>query len=79
MLFLDVRVLRNLPCSLISLESTTTETIKNVDDEQRQCIQTCPTTPEYNPICGTNNVTYDNRGRLECAKFCGVGKDDLCS
>ncbi|CAG9787864.1 unnamed protein product [Diatraea saccharalis] len=36
------------------------------------CIRNCPTTSEYNPVCGTNGVTYTNPSRLECAKFCGV-------
>ncbi|CAH2046958.1 unnamed protein product, partial [Iphiclides podalirius] len=67
----DVKVLRKLPCSLVFQEQSTTEATQTVE-EQRRCIQDCPTTPEYNPICGTNNVTYQNRGRLECAKFCGV-------
>ncbi|KAJ2951039.1 hypothetical protein O0L34_g5415 [Tuta absoluta] len=39
---------------------------------QTVCIRSCPVTSEYNPVCGSNNVTYSNPGRLECAKFCGV-------
>ncbi|XP_013196829.1 GATA zinc finger domain-containing protein 14 [Amyelois transitella] len=39
---------------------------------QRQCVQDCPATPEYNPICGTNNVTYFNPGKFVCARNCGV-------
>ncbi|XP_072932580.1 agrin-like [Epargyreus clarus] len=39
---------------------------------QEWCIQSCPTTSEYNPVCGTNDVTYNNIGKLECAKYCGV-------
>ncbi|XP_059049966.1 uncharacterized protein LOC131844976 isoform X2 [Achroia grisella] len=35
------------------------------------CIRSCPVTPEYNPVCGTDSVTYQNPGRLECAKNCG--------
>ncbi|XP_075975613.1 uncharacterized protein LOC142976219 [Anticarsia gemmatalis] len=36
------------------------------------CISTCPVTSEYNPVCGTNNVTYTNRGHLNCAISCGA-------
>ncbi|XP_075974452.1 uncharacterized protein LOC142975482 [Anticarsia gemmatalis] len=38
---------------------------------QRQCVQDCPSTTEYNPVCGTNNVTYINPGRFYCARNCG--------
>ncbi|RLU24152.1 hypothetical protein DMN91_004362 [Ooceraea biroi] len=30
----------------------------------------CIATAEYNPVCGTNNVTYWNIGRFNCAKRC---------
>lgn len=36
-----------------------------------RCIASCLTTPEYNPVCGTDNVSYDNPGRLGCAATCG--------
>ncbi|XP_063362792.1 mucin-2-like [Cydia amplana] len=36
------------------------------------CIRACPTTSEYNPVCGTNNVTYNNPGALQCARNCGI-------
>lgn len=36
-----------------------------------QCLSNCPTTSEYNPVCGTDLVTYNNRQRLDCANFCG--------
>ncbi|KAF6216657.1 hypothetical protein GE061_001003 [Apolygus lucorum] len=32
----------------------------------------CQTTSEYNPVCGTNGVTYQNRQKLECAASCGT-------
>ncbi|EDW12649.1 uncharacterized protein LOC6577240 [Drosophila mojavensis] len=35
------------------------------------CIQTCPATSEYNPICGSDGVNYYNEGRLNCAIRCG--------
>ncbi|KAL6439362.1 hypothetical protein ACFW04_003897 [Cataglyphis niger] len=30
----------------------------------------CIATAEYNPICGSDNVTYWNMGRFNCAKNC---------
>ncbi|XP_014362121.2 uncharacterized protein LOC106713773 [Papilio machaon] len=36
-----------------------------------QCLLSCPVTPEYNPVCGSNGVTYSNPGRLLCAQACG--------
>ncbi|KAI5636271.1 hypothetical protein NE865_11035 [Phthorimaea operculella] len=41
----------------------------------RECIRNCPVTSEHDPICGTNGVTYNNYGRLLCAKKCGVAVD----
>lgn len=37
------------------------------------CVQRCPNTPEYNPVCGTDRVTYVNPGRLRCEQRCGKG------
>ncbi|XP_055854200.1 protease inhibitor 2-like [Episyrphus balteatus] len=36
-----------------------------------QCLSRCPTTFEYSPICGSDNVSYSNRGSLNCANKCG--------
>nr|XP_012233110.1 PREDICTED: uncharacterized protein LOC105678395 [Linepithema humile] len=30
----------------------------------------CIATAEYNPVCGSDNVTYWNMGRFNCAKNC---------
>nr|XP_022919799.1 probable basic-leucine zipper transcription factor E isoform X2 [Onthophagus taurus] len=35
------------------------------------------TTNEYNPICGSDNVTYDNQSKLKCAAVCGKANLDL--
>ncbi|XP_061399465.1 DIS3-like exonuclease 2 [Musca vetustissima] len=35
------------------------------------CLQSCPSTMEYNPICGSDNINYHNNGRLVCAQRCG--------
>lgn len=37
------------------------------------CMQSCPSTMEYNPVCGTDNENYHNGGRLSCAQRCGKG------
>ena len=29
----------------------------------------------YNPVCGTDQQTYQNEGRLICYQDCGVGKE----
>ncbi|KAG7200806.1 hypothetical protein KM043_003179 [Ampulex compressa] len=36
------------------------------------CMSRCPVTTEYNPVCGTDNVNYDNPGGLGCAQKCGL-------
>lgn len=38
------------------------------------CETNCLTTPQYNPVCGTDMVTYNNIGRLDCAARCGKSK-----
>lgn len=38
------------------------------------CITACPVTSEYNPVCGSDRVTYNNPGRLACANMCGASK-----
>ncbi|GJQ82905.1 hypothetical protein Trydic_g5908 [Trypoxylus dichotomus] len=43
-------------------------------DTVARCLRTCLTTSQYNPVCGTDNVTYDNEGKLNCAKDCS-GRD----
>ncbi|XP_055912005.1 uncharacterized protein LOC129946022 [Eupeodes corollae] len=36
------------------------------------CVSRCPTTSEYNPICGSDSVNYHNMGKLNCAASCGT-------
>ncbi|XP_018361859.1 PREDICTED: uncharacterized protein LOC108760405 [Trachymyrmex cornetzi] len=40
-------------------------------NDYEECIANCFVTTEYNPVCGTDNVTYSNPGSLNCAKKCG--------
>ncbi|XP_053604565.1 uncharacterized protein LOC128671817 isoform X1 [Plodia interpunctella] len=52
--------------------STTQAPNGNGGSSNAECLRNCPVTPEYNPVCGTDNVTYTNPGRLGCAQACGV-------
>ncbi|CAK9794612.1 hypothetical protein ANTPLA_LOCUS48 [Anthophora plagiata] len=54
-----------------SSSSPLSSTIPPSNVELDQCVATCPTTPEYNPVCGSDNAIYDNIGKLHCAAACG--------
>ncbi|XP_045769162.1 serine protease inhibitor dipetalogastin-like isoform X2 [Maniola jurtina] len=53
------------------LPQTTTAASTTTSNNLQACMLLCPTTPEYNPVCGTDRVTYDNPGKLACAQWCG--------
>jgi len=38
------------------------------------CYGRCPTTAEYNPICGSNRQLYLNEQKFNCARYCGAGE-----
>ncbi|KAL5290883.1 hypothetical protein ACFFRR_010337 [Megaselia abdita] len=48
------------------------ETTTNPPPGFFNCLQNCPTTPEYNPICGSNRVQYFNEQKFNCARRCGA-------
>lgn len=39
-----------------------------------QCFGSCPTTSEYNPICGSDMQLYQNEQKFNCARNCGAGE-----
>ncbi|XP_034107753.1 uncharacterized protein LOC117570320 isoform X2 [Drosophila albomicans] len=56
----------------IETGSTTTTPAPTASPQIQACIQSCPATSEYNPICGSDNVNYYNGGRFDCAVRCGL-------
>ncbi|KAM8710967.1 hypothetical protein ACLKA7_017580 [Drosophila subpalustris] len=36
------------------------------------CYGRCPTTAEYNPVCGSDRQLYRNEQKFNCARFCGA-------
>ncbi|XP_011497654.1 PREDICTED: uncharacterized protein LOC105362027 [Ceratosolen solmsi marchali] len=57
----------NKPSEPIANGVTTEPSIQDYN----QCIDNCPVTSEYNPVCGTDNIVYNNPGSLSCARNCG--------
>ncbi|KQS43011.1 uncharacterized protein LOC26526910 [Drosophila erecta] len=37
-----------------------------------KCYGSCPTTSQYNPICGSNMQLYMNEEKFNCARICGA-------
>ena len=34
----------------------------------------CPAPPQFNPVCGSDGVTYGNMQKLDCAQSCGKSR-----
>lgn len=49
------------PFNMISNENS-------ISKETTLCIRNCPTTNQYDPICGDDNITYQNAGKIKCAQ-----------
>lgn len=55
-----------IPSTSTTQPEVTTRTTRYVN-----CFHNCPTTPEFNPYCGSDNNVYDNRQKVDCANRCG--------
>lgn len=51
---------------------STTVAIPGMGTTQTSCETRCLTTPQYDPVCGDNNITYNNLARYQCAIRCGL-------
>lgn len=49
----------------------TTVAVPGMETPRTPCEDRCLTTPEYNPVCGSDRLTYFSRQRLQCAIKCG--------
>ncbi|KAF7278137.1 uncharacterized protein LOC143190401 [Rhynchophorus ferrugineus] len=54
-----------------SLPESTTVAIPGMGTTVSACESRCLTTPQYNPVCGDNNITYFNIEKYRCAVKCG--------
>lgn len=50
---------------------TSTVAIPGMGTTRSACEDACLTTPEYNPVCGNDGITYFSKARLRCAQKCG--------
>ena len=53
---------------------TSTFAVPGMETTRSPCETSCLITPQYNPICGTDTLTYSNPARLKCAQDCGKRK-----
>lgn len=52
--------------------STNDDSESSLPPNYSTCMDNCRVITSYNPVCGTDNVTYNNRQRLNCAINCGL-------
>ncbi|XP_066251423.1 uncharacterized protein [Euwallacea similis] len=52
-------------------QAFTTVAVPGMGTTRSACEDLCLTTPQYDPVCGDNNVTYMNMARYRCAIRCG--------
>lgn len=48
--------------------------MQSLNDLLNDCYRNCQSSNEYDPICGSNGITYQNIHRLECGIKCGHSK-----
>lgn len=53
---------------------TSTVAIPGMGTARSACEDRCLSTPQYNPVCGDDDVTYFSMDRLLCAQKCGKSK-----
>nr|CAH7712907.1 unnamed protein product [Callosobruchus chinensis] len=53
---------------------TTTIAIPGSATRRSTCEDQCQATMQYNPVCGTNSITYTNIEWYRCARRCGKSK-----
>lgn len=55
------------PVNIISNENS-------IDEQTTICIRSCSAINNYNPVCGDDNITYQNSQKLRCAQQCNRRK-----
>lgn len=55
-------------------QGTTTIAVPGMGTTRSACEDSCQVTPQYDPFCGSNGVTYNNMQWFRCAQRCGISK-----
>lgn len=56
----------------VTAATTSSPPIPGMETTRSSCEDRCFITTQYNPVCGDNNLTYQNEARLRCAQRCGI-------